>query len=171
MGGRTIATVLIGCAEPHEIALACFMLTPLPENAITEIVIGKAMALHQALGPGLLEKTYEECLAHDLRLANLVVRQQVPFPLVYGKLVLADAYRIDLLVNDSVIVELKSVETITSLHAAQLLTYLRFSRKRVGLILNFNSVTLRTGLKRIVNLQGDISVHPEAPRTPITLPL
>ena len=90
MGGRTIATVLIGCAEPHEIALACFMLTPLPENAITEIVIGKAMALHQALGPGLLEKTYEECLAHDLRLANLVVRQQVPFPLVYGKLVLAE---------------------------------------------------------------------------------
>ena len=145
------------------------MLAPLPENAITEVVIGKAMALHQTLGPGLLEKTYEECLAYDLRTAGLHVQQQVLLPLVYGELHLMDAYRIDLLINESVIVELKSVETITSLHAAQLLTYLRFSDKRVGLILNFNSVALRLGLKRIVNLQGKISVNPVPPRTPITL--
>lgn len=138
------------------------MLTPLPENAITEVVIGKAMALHQALGPGLLEKTYEECLAYDLRKSGLAVKQQVHFSLVYGNLELADAYRIDLLVNNLVIVELKSVETITSLHAAQLLTYLRFSGKRVGLILNFNSVALRLGLKRIVNLQ-EISVNSVTP--------
>lgn len=110
------------------------MLAELPENAITEVVIGKAMAVHQALGPGLLEKTYEECLAHDLRQSGLNVKQQVSYPLVYGDLRLADTYRVDMLINDLVIVELKSVEAITSLHTAQLLTYLRFSEKRVGLV-------------------------------------
>lgn len=145
------------------------MLAPIAENAITEVVIGKAMSLHQVLGPGLLEKTYEECLAYDLRCAGLDVKQQVLLPLIYGRLQLADAYRIDLLINNSVIVELKSVEAITSLHGAQLLTYLRFSDKRVGLILNFNSVALRTGIKRVVNLQQKISATPVPPPTPITL--
>lgn len=125
--------------------------TYLPENATTEIIIGKAIEVHRVLGPGLLEKTYEECLAHEIRLSGLAVEQQKRLPLVYNSVRLTDAYRIDLLINDSVIIELKTVETITALHAAQLLTYLKFSGKRVGLILNFNALVLRQGIKRVIN--------------------
>lgn len=133
----------------------------LPENTITEVIIGKAIQVHRVLGPGLLEKTYEQCLAHELRSSGFRVDQQKRLPLVYDNLQLSDAYRIDLLVDDSVIIELKTVEAITALHAAQLLTYLRFSNKRLGLILNFNALVLRDGIKRVINQQEKTSALSE----------
>ena len=138
------------------------MLAPLEENAITETVIAKAIEIHRQLGPGLFEKTYEECLAYELRNEGLVVEQQKHLPLVYRNVQLSDGYRIDMVVNDAVLVELKTVEVITALHTSQILTYLRLSDKRVGLILNFNSVTLRSGIKRVVNLHSKVSAPPES---------
>lgn len=142
------------------------MLSYLPENAITEAVIGKAIEVHRVLGPGLLEKSYEQCLAHELRTEGFAVEQQKRLPLTYNKLQLSDAYRIDLLVNNSVIIELKTVEAITKLHAAQLLTYLRFSEKRIGLILNFNALVLRDGIKRVINQEKASGLSKAAPRSP-----
>jgi GxxExxY protein len=136
------------------------MLAPLEENAITETVIAKAIEIHRLLGPGLFEKTYEECLAYELRSEGLQVEQQKHLPLVYRNVELSDGYRIDIMVNDAVLVELKTVEVISALHTSQILTYLRLSDKRVGLILNFNSVTLRSGIKRVVNLHPKISAIP-----------
>ncbi len=146
------------------------MLAPLEENAVTEIVIAKAIEIHRLLGPGLFEKTYEECLAYELRREGLAVEQQKHLPLIYRDVKLSDGYRVDLLVNDAVMVELKTVEVITALHASQILTYLRLSDKRVGLILNFNSVTLRSGIRRVVNLHKKNSADSVPPRTPTIIP-
>ena len=121
------------------------------ETRITQVIIAQAIKVHRKLGPGLFEKTYEECLVYELRLAGLKVEQQKACPLVYEKLQLSNAYRLDLLVEGSVIVELKSVEKITALHITQVLTYLRFTSLNVGLIINFNTMILRHGIKRVFN--------------------
>jgi GxxExxY protein len=120
-------------------------------NAITREVIDSAMAVHAEVGPGLLESAYETCLAHELMLRQLCVRRQVSFPVTYRGVVLDIGYRIDLLVEDEVIVELKSVEKIAAIHVAQLLTYLKLGKRRVGLILNFNTPHMRSGIRRVVN--------------------
>ncbi len=127
------------------------MLIDFPEHRQTEKIIGCAIHVHRRLGPGLLEKTYEECLAYELRKAGFSVGQQRLLPITYDSLQLTDGYRIDLIVNDSIILELKNVEKLTSLHAAQVLTYLRLSGKRVGLLFNFNTEVLKHGIQRIVN--------------------
>ena len=119
-------------------------------NNLSYAIIGCAFKVHTQLGPGLLETTYEICLAHELAKANLTVDRQVPLPVVYDNIKLDAGYRIDLLVEDKVIIELKSVELIIPIHQAQLLTYLKLSGKQLGLLINFNVQDMKTGIKRMV---------------------
>ena len=120
-------------------------------NGLTEMVIGASIEVHRELGPGLLESTYEAALFYELGLQGLKAARQVALPIRYKTLEIEEAYRLDLLVEDSVIVEVKTVESLLPIHSAQLLTYLRMSRKHLGLLINFNSVRLVDGIKRQVN--------------------
>lgn len=121
------------------------------ESEISHEVIGAALDLHGNLGPGLLESAYECALMFELAQRGLDVRCQVPMPLIYKSVKLDQGYRLDLLVEDKVIVELKSVECLAPVHYAQLLTYLRLSDKRLGLLINFNSKLLKHGIHRVAN--------------------
>jgi GxxExxY protein len=121
------------------------------ENEITEIVIGSAIQVHKTLGPGLLESAYEECLHYELRNTGLEVERQKPLPVIYDEVKLDCGYRLDFMVNRSVILEIKSVESLNDIHLAQMLTYLRLSNCKVGLLINFNVVKLTNGIKRVVN--------------------
>jgi GxxExxY protein len=120
-------------------------------NRLSGIVVDAAIHVHRALGPGLLESAYEACLAYELRGRGLHVRTQVDVPIVYKNVQLEIGYRIDLLVEESVVVELKTVTKLLPVHEAQLLTHLRLSRRRLGLLLNFYVPVMRDGIKRIVN--------------------
>lgn len=121
-------------------------------NEITDAIIGAAIEVHRNLGPGLLESTYEICLTYELKQrSNLDVVNQRRLPVRYKTLELEDAYRIDLLVANQVIVEIKSVETILPVHKAQLLTYLRLTGLHTGLLINFNVAALKDGITRIAN--------------------
>ena|SRR5690554_3817372 len=121
------------------------------ENELSSKIIGACIEVHKQLGPGLLESTYEVCLAHELRLMGLEVREEVPLPVVYKDIKLNAGYRIDMIVNNKVILEIKSVEALAPIHTAQILTYLKLKEIKLGLLINFNSVKLIDGLKRIVN--------------------
>ena len=121
------------------------------ENALSKTILDAAFRVHSAVGPGLLEKAYEACLAYELRRAGLDVKTQVALPLLYKELRIDIAYRLDLLVNDLVVIELKSVDALAAIHQAQLISYLKLSRKKLGLLINFNVVHLRDGIKRVVN--------------------
>lgn len=123
---------------------------PIETERVAKTVIDAAFRIHSALGPGLLESTYEHCLAYELEALGQVIRRQVVFPLTYRDLTLEAAYRVDLLVADAVIVEVKSVDTLAPIHEAQLLTYLKLSGCRVGLLINFNVPLLKQGLRRKV---------------------
>jgi GxxExxY protein len=121
-------------------------------NELSEQIIGAAIEVHRALGPGLLEAPYLECLCHELEKRQLKFVREKPLQLVYGEVRLACAYRLDLLVEDSIIVEVKSVVKIDRVHEAQLISYLKISRKRLGLLFNFNVRNLsRDGIVRKVN--------------------
>jgi len=117
-------------------------------NHITETIIGCAIKVHKELGPGLLESAYEECLAYELKQAGLNAERQVPIPVVYKDIKLECGYRADVLVENKVIVELKTVDAIAPVHEAQILTYLKFAKKEVGLLINFNVTILKNGIKR-----------------------
>lgn len=117
-------------------------------NKITEIIIGCAIEVHKILGPGLLESAYEECLFFELQKAGLVVERQKPVPVVYKEIKLECGYRIDLLVENTVVIELKTVDCFNPVHEAQVLTYMKFSKKSIGLLLNFNVTLIKNGLKR-----------------------
>jgi GxxExxY protein len=119
-------------------------------ESLTETIIGAAIEVHRELGPGLLESVYEECLAHELDLRGVEFRRQVELPVVYKGVALNCCYRMDLVVEDAVVLELKTVEKLLPVHEAQLLTYLRLSGKRIGFLLNFNAALLRDGMKRMV---------------------
>jgi GxxExxY protein len=121
------------------------------ENEISEKIIGCAIQVHRELGPGLLESSYEECLYYELIQSGLLVEKQKPLPLVYKEVKLECGYRIDLLVEKKVIVEIKSVDGLNDVHLAQVLTYLKLSKCKLGLLMNFNVVLLKDGIKRIVN--------------------
>jgi GxxExxY protein len=121
------------------------------ENELSHKIIGAAIALHEKLGPGLLESVYESALAYDLRETELEVQTQVPVPLVYKEVKMDVGFRLDLLVENKVIVEIKSVEKLAPVHFAQLLTYLKLTNLRLGLLLNFNVVKLKEGIHRVVN--------------------
>jgi GxxExxY protein len=116
----------------------------------TELVIGAAIEVHRALGPGLLESAYEECLCREICIRGGRLQRQIEVPVVYKGVRLDCGYRIDLLVNDSVIVEIKSVEQLLPVHEAQLMTYLRLLEKKVGLLINFNVPVLKRGIIRRV---------------------
>ncbi len=123
-------------------------------HEISHTVISAALKVHSALGPGLLESAYEACLAHELRKAGLKVETQVGLPVVYDGIKLDLGYRIDMLINDVVVVELKSVEEISRIHVAQVLSYMKLSKKQLGLIINFNVLRLKDGIKRLVEGTG-----------------
>jgi GxxExxY protein len=120
-------------------------------NRITGAVISAAMKVHSQLGPGLLESAYEACLAYELRKQGLEVAQQIGLPVIYDGVRLDLGYRIDLIVEDLVIIEVKSVEAINPVHQAQLLSYIRLSGRNVGLLINFHVAHLRDGIKRMVD--------------------
>ncbi len=121
------------------------------ENALSREIIGAAIEVHRTLGPGLLESVYQQCLVQELNLRNVPCKAEVPIRAEYKGLVFEVAYRADLLVADKVVVELKAVENILDVHAAQLLSYLRLQDKRLGLLINFHVRVLRDGVKRVVN--------------------
>ena len=121
------------------------------ENELSRLVVGCAMRVHSALGPGLLESAYEACLNYELIKSGLRVEAQKPLPLVYQTVKLECGYRVDLLVEGRLIVEVKSVEALAEIHFAQVLTYLRLSDLRLALLLNFNVVHMKDGIRRIVN--------------------
>ncbi|KAA3640268.1 MAG: GxxExxY protein [Bacteroidetes bacterium] len=120
-------------------------------NEITSAIIECAIAVHKALGPGLLESAYQESLYYELKLKGLWVEKQKPIPLIYKEVNLEIGYRIDLLVADKVVVEIKSVEALNSIHLAQTLTYLKLSECKIGLLINFNVCLLKDGIKRVIN--------------------
>jgi GxxExxY protein len=119
-------------------------------NTITNIIIGCAIEVHRQLGPGLLKSTYEACLLYELNKAGLQVKSQVPMPLIYKEVKLEQGYRLDLLVENTVVVEIKMVETIADVPIAKTLTYLKLSGAEVGLIINFNVLKLTDGIKRLI---------------------
>ncbi len=118
-------------------------------NKVTERIIGAAIEVHRHIGPGLLELAYQACLAKEMSLLGLTFEQEKPLPLEYKGLMLDCGYRLDFLVEKSVIVELKSVDMLLPIHEAQLLTYLRLSKCKIGLLLNFNVPVLKQGIKRM----------------------
>ncbi|WP_299055613.1 GxxExxY protein [uncultured Polaribacter sp.] len=121
------------------------------ENEISKIIVDCAYKVHKSLGPGLLESTYEACLFYELDKSNLVIQKQKVLPVVYDNLKLEAGYRIDLLVENKVIIELKSVKKLEDVHTAQMITYLRLSDCKLGLLINFNVSLIKYGIKRIVN--------------------
>ena len=125
-------------------------MTLLGDRDLTERVIGLAIDVHRHLGPGLLESAYEECLCFELKQADIEHRRQVPLPVVYKDVRLDCGYRIDIVVRRQLIVEIKAIERVVPVHEAQILTYLRLSGYKIGLLLNFNSIVLKDGLRRFV---------------------
>jgi GxxExxY protein len=125
------------------------------ENRLSRIIIGKAIEVHRYLGPGLLESAYQECLFYELTSSGLLVEKEKPLPIIYKKIKLDHGYRIDLLVEQKVVIELKTVELLTDIHAAQILTYLKLGSYRLGLLINFDVLLLKSGIKRFINSMHD----------------
>ena len=123
------------------------------ENELSKIVFDAGMRVHKALGPGLLESAYEECLYYELQKNGLSVEKQKTLPLIYEGVKLDAGYRIDLLVDKKLVIEVKSVEALNDLHLAQVLTYLKLSGCKLGLLINFNTTLFKNGIKRVINGQ------------------
>jgi len=123
------------------------------ENELAKIVFESGMRVHKALGAGLLESAYEECLFYELQKKRLFLEKQKALPLIYEDVKLDAGYRIDLLVERKLVVEIKSVEALNDLHLAQILTYLKLSNCKLGLLINFNTVLFKNGVKRVINGQ------------------
>ncbi len=121
-----------------------------PHQDLTEKIIGAALEVHRTLGPGLLESIYQTCLAHEMTLRGLRFEKEKPLPVEYKGIKLEGGYRLDFIVDDKVVVELKVVDSIHDVHKAQLLTYLKLTGCKVGLLLNFNSAVLKAGIERLV---------------------
>lgn len=117
---------------------------------VTHKIIGCAMDVHKILGPGLLESAYEACLVYELVNKNLHVERQIPVPVIYKEIKLECGYRIDILVENSIVIELKAVEALNDIHEAQVLTQMKFANKSVGLLINFNVLLLKNGLRRFI---------------------
>lgn len=121
------------------------------DNEITRSIIGCAIEVHKALGPGLLESAYQECLYYEMRSNHLMVRKEVPLPIIYKEVKLDHGYRIDLLVENRIVIEIKTVECFTDVHFAQVLTYLKLGKYDLGLLINFHTTLLKKGIKRFTN--------------------
>ncbi len=120
-------------------------------NELTGLIIGKAIEVHRQLGPGLLESTYRDCLLYELQKSNITVKKEFFVPLIYKEIQLDHAYRIDILVENNIVVELKTVEALNDVHMAQILTYMKLGKYEYGLLINFNVLSLRQGVKRFIN--------------------
>ncbi|MEP2670046.1 MAG: GxxExxY protein [Cyclobacteriaceae bacterium] len=120
-------------------------------DSLTEKIIGCAMKVHTALGPGLLESVYHECLYYELRKGGFALEKEKPLPLIYQEVKLDCGYRLDLLVDGKIIIEVKAVDALADIHLAQVLTYLKLTGNRFGLLINFNVLRLKDGIKRVVN--------------------
>ncbi|CAM3146112.1 GxxExxY protein [Kaistella daneshvariae] len=121
------------------------------ENEISRIIFDAGLKVHRQLGPGLLESAYEECLFYELRKSNLLIEKQKPMPLIYDEVKLDVGYRIDMMVERKVVIEVKSVEALTDVHLAQVLTYLKLSQCKLGLLINFNTLLFKNGVRRVIN--------------------
>jgi len=121
------------------------------ENEISKIIIGNAIEVHKSLGPGLLESAYQECLYFELLNSGLKVEKEVAMPIIYKEIKLDHGYRIDLLVENKVVIEIKTVDVLIDVHTAQILTYLKLGDYKLGLLINFNVSLLKEGIKRYVN--------------------
>ena len=121
------------------------------ENEISTIIIGLAIQVHRALGPGLLENAYQECLYYKIKQRGLLVEKEKAMPLIFEEVKLDCGYRVDLLVENKFIIEIKSVESLTVQHLAQTLTYLRLGNYKLGLLINFNEILLKNGVRRVIN--------------------
>jgi GxxExxY protein len=121
------------------------------ENELSRIVFSCALKVHQTLGPGLLESAYEECLFYELKKLGLQIEKQKPLPLIYEEIKLDIGYRLDIIVENKLILEIKSVDALNEIHFAQLLTYLKLTNCKLGLLINFNVVLIKNGVRRIVN--------------------
>ncbi len=126
---------------------------PIPQHTedIAKIILDAAYQVHSALGPGLLESVYETCMVYELNYRNIDVKSQVILPVFYKGIEIESGYRLDMLVDECIVVEIKSSDGINPVHCSQLLTYLKLTNKRLGLLLNFNVIHLRDGIKRIIN--------------------
>jgi GxxExxY protein len=120
-------------------------------NELTGTIIGKAIEVHRQLGPGLLESSYKDCLYYELKVAGLDVKKELPVPLIYKEIQLDHGYRIDLLIENEIVVELKTVDAFNEVHFAQILTYMKLGNYKCGLLINFNVTSLRQGIKRFIN--------------------
>ena len=123
-------------------------------NELSQIIIGCAIEVHKKLGPGLLESAYQECLYYELKNRNLQVLKEKSIPIVYKEIKLDHGYRIDLLVEDKIVIENKKIKKLTEIHTAQILTYLRLGNYPLGLLLNFNELILKNGMKRFINTEN-----------------
>ncbi len=121
------------------------------ENELSRIVFDCALKVHQTLGPGLLESAYEECLFFELKKTGLKIEKQKPLPLIYEEIKLEIGYRLDIIIENKLILEIKSVDALNEIHFAQLLTYLKLTDCKLGLLLNFNVILIKNGIKRVVN--------------------
>ena len=121
------------------------------ENEISKIIFDLGLKIHKNLGPGLLESAYEECLFYEISKAGLFVEKQKPMPLIYDEVKLDVGYRIDIMVERKLVIEIKSVEALNDIHLAQVLTYLKLSQCKLGLLINFNTILFKNGIKRIIN--------------------
>lgn len=127
------------------------MTTNISENEISKIVYESGYLVHKTLGPGLLESAYEECMLYELKKEGLFVEKQKPMPLIYDQIKLDVGYRLDLLIENKFIIEVKSVEALNDIHLAQILTYLRLSNCKLGMLINFNTLHFKNGVKRVIN--------------------
>jgi len=139
----------IECGNTYYILILALSL--MLEKELTAEIIGMAMEVHTRLGPGLLENAYKECLFYKLDKEGFTVEKEKPMPLVFEEVKLECGYRIDLLVENKIVIELKSVESLSDVHLAQILTYIKMGNYKVGLLINFNVVKLKDGIKRVVN--------------------
>lgn len=121
------------------------------ENQISKIIFDSALKVHKVLGPGLLESAYEECLFFELKKTGLLIEKQKPLPLIYEDVKMEIGYRVDIIIENKVIIELKAVEALNDIHLAQILTYLKLSNCKLGMLINFNVSLLKNGIKRVVN--------------------
>ena len=121
------------------------------ENEISRIVYESGYLVHKSLGPGLLESAYEECMYYELKKHGLFIEKQKPMPLIYNEVKLDVGYRLDFLIENKCVLEIKSIEALNDIHLAQILTYLRLSNCKLGMLMNFNSLHFKSGVKRVIN--------------------
>ena len=121
------------------------------ENEISKVVFDCSLKVHKALGPGLLESAYEECLFYELKKTGLKIEKQKPLPLIYENVKLEAGYRVDIIIEDKFIIEIKAVEALNDVHLAQLLTYLKLADCKLGMLINFNVTLIKNGIKRVIN--------------------